>query len=220
MISAVVVTLNAAKVLKNCLESVKEEAHEIVVVDLGSGDATIKIAREFNAKVIFHECVDYVEKVRNFAVSKAVGEWILVLDPDERVTPDLWEKLKEVIAKNKYMAVNIPRKNIFFGRWIAHTNWWPDRHVRFFKKGKVSWTDKIHHYPLVEGAILNLASREDLAIKHYGYSSIEEFIERQIRYSTIEARDRFELGERFSCPKYYWKPTRQYLVRFIKHLGF
>lgn len=220
MISTVIVTYNQVNLLKDCLKSVEKAVDEIVVLDLGSTDETIKVAHQFNAKVVTHRWVEYVEKVRDFAVSKATGEWVLVLDPDERIRSPLWEKLKEVIAADKYTAVNIPRKNIFFGRWISHTNWWPDRHIRFFKKGRVNWTDKIHHYPLVKGAVLSLAVREDLAIEHYGYSSIEEFINRQNRYSTIKAQNLYEQGIRFSWVGFFWSPIREFLVRYIRHLGF
>ena len=219
MISTVVVTYNEGGLLKDCLESVAE-SEEIIVVDLGSTDNTLKIAKDFNAKIFTHTKVDYVEQVRDFAVSKTTGGWVLVLDPDERMTLTLWKKLREVVQEDKYIAVNIPRKNIFFGKWIAHTNWWPDRLVRFFKKGKVKWEDKIHHYPLVEEAVLNLPAKEDLAIEHYGYSSIEEFISRQSRYSTIKAQNLYEQGIRFSWVGFFWSPIREFLVRYIRHLGF
>lgn len=220
MISTVIVTYNEEKALKDCLSSVVKESDEIVVIDLGSTDNTLSIAKKFQAKIFSHQLVDYVEKVRNFAISKAAGDWILVLDPDERVSVTLWNKLKSVVSEGKFELVNIPRKNIFFGKWVAHTNWWPDKHIRFFKKGKVSWGEKIHHYPLVEGKILNLDSRADLAIVHYGYSSIDQFILRQTRYSTIEAKNLFDVGESFSWINFFWRPIREFLVRYIKHLGF
>ena len=120
----------------------------------------------------------------------------------------------------KYQAVNIPRKNIFFGRWIKHTNWWPDYHVRFFKKGKVRWSNQIHQYPKVEGKIFNLPPFGDFAIIHNGYSSVWEFIDSQNRYSTIEAENLYQKGMRFSWANFFWKPLREFLVRFIRHLGF
>lgn len=220
MISTVIITYNEEAVLQDCLESVAKESDEIVVIDLGLTDKSLDLAKEFKAKIFTHQKVDYVEKVRDFAVSKAKGEWVLVLDPDERMTSVLWDRLKKIIQEDQYTAVNIPRKNIFFGKWIAHTNWWPDKHTRFFKKGAVSWNDKIHHYPLVEGRVLDLPAKENLAIEHYGYSSVEQFINRQNRYSTIEALNLFNLGERFSWVKLFWKPLREFLVRFIRHLGF
>lgn len=220
MISTVIVTYNEGDKLKDCLKSLMGKVDEIVIVDLGSTDKTLQVAKEFKANIYTHQRVEYVELIRDFAISKAKGDWILVLDPDERITPALWDRLKYVVQEDKYSAVNIPRKNIFFGSWIAHTNWWPDKHVRFFMKGKVKWGDKIHHYPLVEGNILNLPAKEELAIEHHGYSSVEQFINRQNRYSQIEALNLYQSGERFSWLNFFHRPFREFLVRFIKHRGF
>ncbi|MBI2599830.1 glycosyltransferase family 2 protein [Candidatus Daviesbacteria bacterium] len=220
MTSAVLVNFNEAEKLKQCFKSLAGFADEIVVVDLGSTDQSIIVCKEYGAKVFKHGFVPFVEKVRNFAVSKAVGEWILVLDPDEVVSEALKDKLKQVISEGQYQAVDIPRKNIFFGRWIAHTNWWPDKHVRFFKKGQVSWGDKIHSYPEVSGKVLDLEAREDLAIRHFGYETVAEFFKRQNRYSSIEAENLFSQGARFSWVSFVWKPKREFLVRFIRHAGF
>lgn len=220
MISTVIVTYNDGALLEGCLESVAGKCDEIVLVDLGSSDKTLKIAKDFNAKIFTHSKVDFVEMVRNFAVSKAMGEWILVLDPDERIPQDVWVRLKEIVEEDKYKAVSIPRKNIFFGKWIVHSNWWPDRHVRFFKRGAVSWSNKIHAYPKVEGKVYELAARKDLAIIHYGYTSLSQFMDRQNRYSEIEAKNLYDSGIRFSWTYFFWKPAREFLVRYLRHAGF
>lgn len=220
MISAAVVSFNQREKLKKCLSSISGFADEIIVVDLGSWDNSIDTAKKFNAKIYHHKFVPFVELIRNYVVSKASGDWVLVLDPDEEVSDGLKVNLSEVVRNNKFVAVNIPRKNIFFGRFIKHTNWWPDYHVRFFKKGKVRWNGEIHIYPMVFGETLKLKADKDLAIIHYGYNNIKEFIDRQNRYSEIEAEQRFKEGERFSWVSFFWSPTREFLVRFIRHLGF
>lgn len=220
MISAVIVTYNEQEVLKNCLDSIVNICDEIIVVDLGSNDQTLKIAKQYRVKIFSHRKVDYVEMVRDFAISKTRGDWILVLDPDERMTSTLWDRLADIILEDKYAAVNIPRKNIFFGRWITHTNWWPDWHIRFFKKGKVKWSERIHVYPTVEGNIFNLPPKEELAIYHYGYNTIKEFVDRQNRYSSIEAKNLYDSGKKFSWTNFFWRPVREFLIRFVRHLGF
>lgn len=220
MISAVLVCFNEEKKLDKCLSSLKDFADEIVVLDLGSTDKSLAICEKYNAKIFKHEFVPFVELVRNFAISRATGDWVLVLDPDEVIRDNLKDTLKQIILKEKYTAVNIPRKNIFFGKWIAHSNWWPDKHVRFFKNGFVKWSEKIHQYPEVSGDVLNLEAKEDLAIEHFGYQSISEFMDRQNRYSTIEAENLYARGVRFSWKYFFWKSCREFLVRFIKHLGF
>lgn len=220
MISLVVICFNEAEKLQRCLKSAEGFADELIVVDLGSLDDSLEVARKSGAKVFHHKFVSFVELVRNYAISKASGDWVLVLDPDEEIGKNLKEKLKEVAEQQTFTAVNIPRKNIFFGKWVAHTNWWPDRHIRFFKKGKVNWSEEIHSYPRVEGEVLNLETKEDFAIAHFGYQSINEFISRQSRYSGIEAKNLYDQGIRFSWPSFFWKPTREFLVRFLRHRGF
>ncbi|HCB23039.1 hypothetical protein A3B42_02345 [Candidatus Daviesbacteria bacterium RIFCSPLOWO2_01_FULL_38_10] len=220
MISTVVVCFNEAEKLQKCLKSATGFADELVVVDLDSSDASIEVANKFGAKVFHHQFVPFVELVRDYAIAKTSGDWVLVLDSDEEIGKNLKEKLKEVVKKQKFTAVNIPRKNIFFGKWIKHTNWWPDRHIRFFKKGTVLWSAKIHSYPAVAGEILDLEAREDLAIVHFGYDSIEEFLDRQNRYSSIEAANLYDSGLRFSWVLFFWKPAREFLVRFLRHRGF
>jgi len=220
MISAVLVNYNEAGKLEKCLQNVSGFADEIVVLDLGSSDNSKNLSEKYKAKFFSHRLVPYVEKVRNYAVSKAQGDWILVLDPDEVLAEVLKDKLKQIALDDSYDAVNIPRKNIFFGHWIAHTNWWPDKHIRFFKKGHCFWSENIHQYPKVVGRVLDLEAREDLAIEHFGYDSISQFLERQNRYSEVEAKNLFSLGIKFSWFNFFWMPTREFLVRFIRHAGF
>lgn len=220
MISVTYVVFNEDQKLESSLKSIEGFAQEVVIVDLGSSANLSKIAKRHRTKVYHHPFVPFVEELRNFALAKAKGDWVLVLDPDEQVTPVLKEKLKEVVQENCYSAVNIPRKNIFFGRWIAHTNWWPDRHIRFFKKGAVRWSDKLHSYPATAGKILQLPADPNLAIIHHGYNSIGQFLERQSRYSSIEAVQRFKIGEKALFWKFFYMPTREFLVRYLRHAGF
>ena len=220
MITLSLICFNEAENLKRCLKSAEDFVDEVIVVDLGSSDNSIEVAKKFGAKVFGHQFVPFVELTRDYAISKANGDWILILDPDEEIGENLKVKLKEIAKQGKFVAVNIPGKNIFFGRWISHTNWWPDRHIRFFKKGKVRWSERIHSYPKVEGEILQLPANPDLAITHYGYDNLNQFIDRQNRYSEVEAEQKFQDGERFSWTKFFWWPTREFLARFIKHAGF
>lgn len=220
MISVAVNSFNEGEKLKRCLASVKGWADEIVVVDMESKDSTADVAAEFEAKRFTHRPVDYIEPVREFAVSKTSGDWILLLDPDEAVPEKLKSKLSEISREGKVAAVNIPRLNVFFGKKIKHTNFWPDRQIRFFKKGQVAFSEKIHSYPKVEGETLDLPGEEPLAIRHFPYSSIREYLQRMERYSDIEAKNLFGEGKRFSLWNVFFMPTYDFLRRFIRHLGF
>lgn len=220
MISGVIVTRNSQNELGECLESIKGLVDEIVVVDLQSDDQTVDIAKSHGAKVHIHTPVNYVELVRQESINLASGEWVIVLDPDEKVTPKLRSKLLEVAQKDELDAINIPRKNIFFSKWVRHTNFWPDRQIRFFKKANIKWSTRIHSYPQVSGQIHDLPALEDLAIEHRGYATYADFFDRQNRYSSVEADNLHAKGEKFSVGNLVWRPMREILVRYIKHAGF
>lgn len=220
MISAVVVTYHEGTKLDDCLHSLQDFVKEIILVDMAEEKLVADLAKKYKAKLHTHPHVEYVEQVRNFAIAKSTFEWVLVLDPDERVTKSLKEELKRIMKEDTYVAVNIPRKNIFFGRWIAHTNFWPDRQIRFFKKSKLHWPEIIHTYPQVDGKIVSLPAKEKVSLVHYGYASFREFIGRQKRYAKVQAENNLRSGQRFSLFQLVWKPTREFLVRFVKHKAF
>ncbi len=230
MISAAIVTYNEADKLKECLKSISDLVDEVVIVDLGSTDNLDEIIDKFEygltkgktIKKITHERVPYVEPVRQFSIESCKGDWILVLDPDESVSKELGMELKRISSEQSFSAdaVNLPTKNIFFGRWIAHTNFWPDRHLRFFKKGQVRWGKKIHSYPKVSGEIYDLPADEKMGLLHYGYANRKQFITKQNRYADVEAQNRLAEGKHFSLRLLFWMPMREFLGRFIKHKGY
>lgn len=165
-LSVVINTYNEEKNIQDCIKSVKDIAGEIVVVDMKSEDKTAVLAKGFGAKVYSIRQYGYVEPARNFAISKATGDWILILDADERVTRSLLKKIRLIIDKDECDIVQIPRKNIIFNKWIKHTFWWPDYQMRLFKKGKVKWSDAIHTQPEILGKVLALEPQKDNAIEH------------------------------------------------------
>lgn len=220
MISVVVNSCNEGEKLDKCLKSVIGWADEIVVVDMESQDNTVEVAKKFKAKIFTHQFINYVEPVRKFAVSKSTQPWVLILDPDEVVTEILKKKLTEIAQISEVEAVNIPRLNIFFQKKIRHTNFWPDRQIRFLKKDKVVFSETIHSYPKINGQILNLPAREDLAIYHYGYKNLSEYIQRMKRYSDIEAQNIFDNHGKFSLKDLIYKPAYDFLRRYVRHLGF
>ncbi|HTK03368.1 MAG TPA: glycosyltransferase family 2 protein, partial [Alphaproteobacteria bacterium] len=117
-ISVVINTINEEQALPRALASVRNLADEIVVVDMESIDKTVEIAKKLGAKVFTHQKIGYVEPARNFAISNTVGDWILILDADEEVQPNLIKKFKEIVKNPKADYYRVPRKNIIFGRWI------------------------------------------------------------------------------------------------------
>jgi len=220
-ISVVVNTLNAQDTLERSLRSVSILADEIVVCDDGSFDDTLKIAKKFTDKIFKHKGEGFVERSRNYAIGKATGDWILILDADEEVPKRLAERLKSISkGKDGPDYVLIPRKNIIFGKWIKHSGWWPDYNIRFFKKGKVRWTGKIHEDPQKDGNGLTLEADENLAIIHHNYKSIAQFLERLDSYTTIEARGLKSEGYEFNWRDLISKPVGEFLSRYFSSEGF
>lgn len=220
MISVVIVNYNEASSLVRCIKSVVKWADEVVVIDLESTDESKKHAQALGARWIPHKFVPYVEMVREFAINQAKGDWILVLDPDEEVKPSLQKLLTKVSQNYTQEILNIPRQNIFFGHWIRHTNFWPDRQIRFFAKGTISWPVELHTYPKTKVIVTEVPAEEALSIKHYGYESFSDFLERQARYAKVRAQELYLSGERFSWKRFWYQPLREFLARGIKHQAY
>lgn len=220
MISAAIVTYNEAKKLNICLESIADFADEIVVVDLGSTDNIQEIAAKYKAKTVAHPYVSHVELVRNFSIAQCSGDWILVLDPDEKLTKSLKQYLLKYIQDHSQGVLNIPRMNIFFGKWIRHTNFWPDCQIRFFSKNTVKWQEVLHSYPTTKVPPTKLPIDKKLAIRHITYPTFASFLEKQDRYSTIRAKEKKAAGERFSVLSLMHSTGREFLSRYIRHYGF
>lgn len=219
-ISIIINTLNEEKNIGRVLESVKW-ASEIVVCDMYSSDKTVEIAKKMGAKVVFHKKMDFVEPARNFAISKVSCDWVLVLDPDEEIPESLKERLVQIAGKMKEIDyVRLPRQNIIFNKWIKNSGWWPDYNIRFFKKGKVKWTDKIHRPPQTEGLGIDLEADEKWAIIHHNYQTISQFVERMNRYTSVEAESIIKEGYQFDWKDLFRKPLNEFLSRFFARQGY
>lgn len=221
-ISVVVTARNAEKTLAECLRSVKW-ADEIVLVDDESTDKTVSVAKQFTKHIYPHKSKGYVEPARNFSISKATNEWILILDADEEIPHQLSEKLREIsgTSDEALSAVAIPRKNIIFNKWIRNsTGWWPDYQTRFFRKGKVKWFDAIHSKPEVDGRTQELDQKEDLAIIHNNYETISDFLQRLDRYTSIEAQEHSQKGEKFDLEHTFKRAHEEFLSRFFAREGY
>lgn len=219
-VSVVINTLNAQEALPRTIASVKNFADEIVVVDMKSDDATVKIAKRLGARVFSHPRLLYVEPARNFAVSKAKGDWILVLDVDETIPKTLQKHLLSIIKTSKNDYFRLPRKNLIFGKWIKHSRWWPDYNIRFFKKGHVSWSEIIHAVPMTHGRGADIPAKESLAIIHDNYPTLESYLERMNRYTSVQAALLVKEGYQFDWKDLIKKPTSEFLSRYFKGEGY
>ena len=219
-ISVVINTFDEEKNILRAITSVKDFANEIVVCDMFSEDKTVGIAKKLGAKIITHKKTDFVEPARNFAVEQATGDWIFVLDADEEISVDLANQLKQLAQEDKTDYVSLPRKNIIFGKWMEHSRWWPDYLVRFFKKGKVVWSDRIHQPPETSGKEFKLDAIEQNAIIHYNYNTLDQYLERMVRYSRIQSVQLQENGYNFNWCDLIRKPTSEFLSRYFAGEGY
>jgi len=219
-LTVVINTLNEEANIARAINSVKGIADEVVVVDMESTDKTVEIAKGLGAKVYSHKKTNYVEPARNFAISKATGDWVLILDADEEISKALSQKIKEVVNDNDVDYYQIPRKNIIFGKWMRHARWWPDYNIRLFKKGAVTWNEAIHSVPESKGVGGELPAEEVLAIIHYHYDSLEQYLERMNRYTTLYAKRLLKDGYRFNWKDVLIKPSGEFFSRYFFGAGY
>ncbi len=219
MLSVTIITLDEEKDLPKCLESVKDLADEIVVVDSGSTDKTVEIARKFAAEVFVRKFDNYSNQ-KNFAANMAKGDWILSVDADEEIEPALANEIKLKLRdiKNGINGFSIPRKNIILGKFIRYTRWQPelDRHIWLWKKDAGKWVNEVHEEVLVEGKVEKLKN----AKIHKQYKSVEEFFQMMVRYSQFDAEERVGKGIHFSYLRLFFDPIYNFLVRYFYRLGF
>ncbi len=219
-VSAIITAVSGEeKYLPGCLSSIKGFADEVFIVDMSGESAISAVAKKYGAKVFKHDLVNYVEPVRNFGISKADDGWILILDPDEEIPESLGKRLKDIVEKSEADYVRIPRKNVVFGKWVTRARWWPDYNIRFFKNGKVFWNEIIHGVPTTEGKGIDLEDKEELAIVHHHYESIEQYISRMNRYTSVQA-DLKSKDYQFEWKDLIAKPTAEFVSRFFAGEGY
>jgi len=220
-ISAVINTRNEEQNIRYCLESVKW-CDEIIVVDMESEDKTVEIAREYTDKIFSHKKIVAFDQARKFAVEKASGDWILLIDADEMVPKILSEKLKMIAEGNTTDIVYIPFKTYMMGEWIKHTGWWPEYHPRFFKRDSLIFSDALHAYAseAVSARKINLPKEEINAIVHFNYRDSAHFVSKLNRYTTIEAHQMQLNGRKFSLLRMVVAGFRGFQVRYFSRQGY
>lgn len=224
-LSVTIITLNEQKYLPLCLESVNKLKCEIVLVDCGSTDKTLEIAKKFGAKVYYRKFDNYANQ-KNYAQSLASGDWILSLDADEELSPGLSSEIEHILSSDNLrsssgdfpVAFTIPRVNIIFGRKILHTRWQPelDRHIWLWRKGAGNWSGDVHEEVVVRGLVGKLKYSKI----HHQYDSVAEFLEMMNRYSDFEANQLNNNKVQFSLLKCLFTAKYNFLVRFVYRLGF
>lgn len=183
-LSVIIITLNEAHAIRACLESVAW-ADEIIVVDSGSTDDTLAICREFTPQVYSHDWPGFGPQ-KNCALDYAGKEWVLSLDADERISPELRDEIQAAMAApGTYLAFKMPRLSSFCGRFMRHSGWWPDYVTRLFKRGSARFSDDLVHERLIVDAATGTFK---FPLLHDTYRDLEEVLDKVNSYSTAGAR--------------------------------
>ena len=216
-ISAVIITYNEEKNTEECLESVKF-LDEIVIIDSCSTDKTTEIAKTFTNKIFLSE-VNNVTENRKLAFNMASNDWLLFLDADERISPELKEELIALknSAPNEIAGYFINRKNYYFGKLVKHCGIYPDYHIRLFDKTKSVVTERIIH----EGVeVSGQNARLEHNILHYPVRDFEQMISKINYYSTLEALEHFQNGKKISKFGVFTHALSAFLRVYISRKGF
>jgi len=184
-ISVVIITYNEERRLEAALKSVGGIASEIIVVDRCSTDDTVSIAKKYTGRVYKRRWTNFADQ-KNFGNAKAVHPWILSLDADERLSPELQEEIARLKSEEpEYAAFSMPRQSFYLGRWIRHSGWYPDRKIRLFRKDKARWEGEyVHESLIVSGGVRKLRG----ALHHFTYAGIHDHIKRINSFSELGAQ--------------------------------
>ncbi len=215
-LTVAIIALNAADQIGPCLASVAGLADEVLVVDSGSVDGTVDMARSHGARVETREWLGFGRQ-KQHAVALARNDWVLCLDVDERVSEQLAASIRAALASRRYHAYRMARRNRFLGRWLAHGEGYPDWTLRLFHRAHAGWSnDEVHEAVLTTTEV----GRLDGDLMHDSAEDIATYMAKQNRYTSLHAQALFKQGVRAG----YWRLMSSPLARFVKfyflRLGF
>jgi glycosyltransferase involved in cell wall biosynthesis len=215
-LSAAVVVLNEEDRLRACLESVVW-ADEIVVVDSGSSDKTMAIAREFTDRAMFRAWEGYGAQ-KNYALGQCRGDWLLSIDADERVSDALREEIQAAMRADRPEAgYYLPRQNVFQGKWVRHGGLYPDWQLRLFRRGRGTFVERaVHESVRVDGP----TGRFSAPLVHESYRSIGDAVARLNRYSDLAATDLARAGRGGSLADLLVRPAWRFVSMYLLRAGF
>ena len=216
-LSVITITLNEEHNISECLKSV-QWADELIVVDAQSSDKTVQIAQQYTGKVSITAWRGYGE-TKNFALEQATHEWVLWLDADERVTPELAYEIQEIVRRDSdtHNGYEVARRAYFLGKWIKHCGWYPGYVVSLFKKNAVKFNDsRVHESVKCEGSI----GRLNNDMFHYTDDNLFHYFSKFNRYTSLAAEDLTQSGKNFSLYDLLVRPPFLFFKMYVVRLGF
>lgn len=221
-LSVALAVYNEGENLDRCLESVVGWADEIVVVDGGSTDGTVEIARKFESKIIATDNPAMFHLNKQRALDGSMGDWILQLDADEVVSEELRKEITDIISvRNSFSGYFIPRKNYFLGHWLRKGGQYPDYVIRLFRRGNGRFPcQSVHEQIQIDGRVGHL----DSPLLHYSYRTLGEYWKKANAYTSLTSQEmaKSHVPKNIdSWIQYEWmKPTITFLSLFLRHKGF
>jgi glycosyltransferase involved in cell wall biosynthesis len=215
-VSLVIITINEEDTIAKCINSVPW-ASDIVILDSGSDDKTLEIAKGLGARVFTEEWRGYGPQKRR-AVELSQHEWVLCLDADEALSKESSQELFGLIKAKRFThdSFAIPRKTFHLGKWIMHGGWYPDYQVRFFRKTKCQWSnDSLHEH--VEGSGVGFLQNP---LEHYAFDDLYDQVRTNNKYSTLGARSLFQKKVSFYTSNLIIKPFIKFIECFIIKKGY
>lgn len=216
-VSACVIAYQEEKAIKDCVDALSF-CDEVVVVDSHSTDRTREIAAACGARVIEHDWEGHIAQ-KNFAVSQARNDWVLCVDADERVTPELRERVQRVMAGDpSHDGYEVNRRTIYLGAWIKHGGWYPDRKTRLFDRRKGRWGGvNPHDHVIVDSGRVG---RLDADLEHRSYDDIADHLRTIDFFSTISAREKLAKGQGWIELQLLFGAPFKFIKMFFLQLGF
>lgn len=226
-ITAIVNTFNEERHIEKCIDSLLGLSAKIIVVDSGSTDQTIQVAKKCGVEVREVRRFQYVEQIREMSIDFVKDGWILILDADERITPELKSEILKIVQDqnySQYTHFKLPRKNIFGENvdiskrtWLKHGGWWPDYQLRLFQKDAfISWPDHIHSNPKFKGPLGHLSH----PIQHFIVSSLEGMVLKTLLFEDIESDLLYKANKKVHTLTFFRKFLGELYRRLIKHHGY
>lgn len=214
-ISLIVITLNEERNIERCIRSVPF-ASDIVVVDSGSQDRTCEIASSLGARVLNKAWMGFGPQ-KKFATEQAQQDWILSLDADEVLSPELAQEIQDRFSSlDPKVGYEMPRKSWHLGRWIRHGGWYPDYQLRFYNRRFSQWPDAQIH----ERVKAETVERMNHPLLHYVFVDLADQVQTNNRYSSLLAEKDWKAGKRFSFFKLLIKPWTKFLETYFLKFGF
>jgi hypothetical protein len=213
--SAVVITLDCAGQLAACLESLAF-ADEILVVDSGSSDGTVALAQSHGARVLHPDWLGFGPQ-KQFAAEQARHDWVLSIDSDERVTPELRSSIERALQAPQFRAFEFPRCNRFMGRYLRHGEGYPDLGVRLFDRRHARWSDDAVHERVIN---LTAVGRLEGDLLHESAESLESYLAKQNRYTTLSAEAMLREGRRATPARLFLSPVVRFVKFYLLRKGF